>query len=53
MNDISWKQKAAACFITLFVFMGVLVMGDAKEVKAAGVSLSEKAVTMAPATTKR
>ena len=53
MNDISWKQKAAACFITLFVFMGVLVMGDAKEVKAAGVSLSEKAVTMAPATTKK
>ena len=52
MNYISWKQRAAAFLTGLFVFTGVFFMGDANEVKAADIALSEKAVTMAPATTK-
>lgn len=49
---ITWKQRAVAFMASLFVFAGVFFMGDTKEVKAAEVALSEKAVTMAPATTK-
>lgn len=52
MDPISWKRRAATFMVSLLVFAGIFFMGDAKQVEAAGVSLSEKAVTMAPATTK-
>lgn len=52
MNGISWKQRLTAFLVSLFVWSGILLAGDAEEVKAAGPALSEKAVTMAPATTK-
>ncbi len=52
MKGFKWKRTAALCIAGIMLFAGVLCGGGGVLVKAAGVSLSETAVTMAPATTK-